>query len=59
MFIYRKYKVYEHAHTHKEYQIIGQMMLSVKKKESYIKGKRFTSGNPIFDRLLGKVSLIM
>ena len=41
-----------------EYQKKGQTMLSVKKK-SYIKGKRFSRGNPILDRLLGKVSLIM
>ena len=42
-----------------EYQKKGQTMLSVKRKKSYIKGKRFSRGNPILDRWLGKVSLIM
>lgn len=58
MVIYRHInKVYEHVYT--QYQKKGQTMLSVKKKKSYIKGKRFSRRNPILDRLLGKVSLIM
>lgn len=48
MYVYRK-----NVENH-----ICQMVLSIK-KNSFIKGKVFTRGNPIPDRLLGKVSLIM
>lgn len=48
------YKVYEHTHTHSENLIIG--LECKEEKKHCIKGKRFTRGTPILDRLLGKVS---